>query len=181
MKVASICMVFLCLYPVSALAEMNQHPGAAGGCADLPPQLRAVVTAMETPGMMVQASARPGGMAPLLPAQQRIEVVLHPAESVALTAVRPDKTATWAGTFAGLLRLQVPHDGIYRISADASTWIDVLDHETAVARIRPNYRLHRCGHVHKSVEFSLRQGVTYLLQLSGSKAPTLALMISGEE
>jgi hypothetical protein len=61
-----------------------------------------------------------------------------------------------------------------------ATWIDVLESETAVARVRPTNRLHRCGHVHKSVEFAHKKGGSYWLEVSGSESPVISLIITTE-
>jgi hypothetical protein len=45
--------------------------------------------------------------------------------------------------------------------------------------VRPTHRLHRCGHVHKSVEFALKRG-SYWLEVSGSESPVISLIITPE-
>jgi hypothetical protein len=139
---------------------------------------------MEKPGESVQALLQRQDMAPLTPAVRRLDVTLHPADQVSLATMAGrnggGRSGDWNETFAGVLELTVPYDGIYRISASSRTWIDVLDSETAVARVRPTHRLHRCGHVHKSVEFSLKKGGSYWLEVSGSESPVISLMITPE-
>jgi hypothetical protein len=176
----------VCLIPSMAGSQVNgSHPAESSDqCGSLPAELQAIVAAMDLPGRKVEALARRGEMAPLTPAVQRLDVILHPAEQVSLGAVqvRPTRGRSdeWAGTFAGLLELTVPRDGVYRISASSRTWIDVLESNQAVPRIRPLHRLHRCGRVHKSVEFALKQGNSYWLEVSGSESPVIALMITPE-
>lgn len=173
-------------FPSLSVAEMGHPPQseAAGQCAALPAKLQAIVSAMDAPGQKVEALVQKGDMTPLSPAVRRLDVTLHPADQVSLAtgAGRNEggRPNDWADTFAGLLELTVPTDGIYRISASSRTWIDVLDHETAVARVRPIHRLHRCGHVHKSVEYSLRKGGSYWLEVSGSESPVISLIITPE-
>jgi hypothetical protein len=153
-------------------------------CTALPAGLQQIVAAMDQPGERVEALLQRQDMAPLMPAVRRIDVTLHPADQVSLATMGGRKgtgrSGDWNDTFAGVLELTVPYDGIYRISASSRTWIDVLDSETAVARVRPTHRLHRCGHVHKSVEFSLKKGGSYWLEVSGSESPIISLIITPE-
>ncbi len=192
--VAIILSAVMFCFPTLTVADLDQvHAngnGAGNGtgdkstaqeCGGLPPELQAIVTAMETPGRHAQSLLRRGEMTPLTPMMQRLEVTLHPIDQVSLVAVRSGKMNEWSETYAGLLRFGVPKDGVYRISASSSSWIDVLDSQTAVARIRPNHRLHGCGQVRKSIEFQLKAGTSYWLELSGSKYPAIALMISAGE
>jgi hypothetical protein len=120
-----------------------------------------------------------------MPAIQRLDVALHPADEVSLAAMRGRTTSgrshQWADTYAGLLPFTVPTDGVYRISASSRTWIDVLESGQAVARVRPDHRLHRCGQVHKSVEFPLKKGNSYWLEVSGSDNPVISLVITSEQ
>lgn len=153
-------------------------------CMTLPEGLQEIVAAMDRPGDRVEALVQRDDMPPLMPAVRRIDVTLHPADQVSLAAMAGrnggGRSGDWTETFAGLLELTVPRDGVYRISASSRTWIDVLDSETAVARVRPTHRLHRCGHVHKSVEFSLKKGGSYWLEVSGSESPVISLIITPE-
>ena len=173
-------------FPSLSLSEVSHRPRfePAEQCTTLPAGLQEIVAAMDRPGDRVEALVQRNDMPPLKPAVRRIDVTLHPADQVSLATVAGrnggGRSVDWTDTFAGLLELTVPADGIYRISASSRTWIDVLDRETAVARVRPTHRLHRCGHVHKSVEFSLRKGGSYWLEVSGSESPVISLIITPE-
>ena len=68
----------------------------------------------------------------------------------------------------------------YRVSVDSTAWIDVLDGDMVVERTKLNRRM-QCGHVHKSLGFTLKTGVNYWLQLSSSKAPEVHLVLTPEE
>ncbi|MEX5219229.1 MAG: hypothetical protein NW701_15480 [Nitrospira sp.] len=172
--------------PSFSLAEMGHRSQveATEQCTTLPVGLQEIIAAMEKPGERVEALVQRSDMAPLMPAVRRIDVALHPAERVSLAMMAgrngQGRSGDWAETFAGLLELTVPSDGVYRISASSRTWIDVMESETAVARVRPTHRLHRCGHVHKSVEFALKKGGSYWLEVSGSESPVISLIITPE-
>ena len=184
-KVFALVAVFSALPSLGAGETEHRDQKAAGEqCTTLPAGLQEIVAAMDRPGERVEAMVQRHNMDPLTPAIRRIDVALHPADQVSLAAMAGrnggGRSGDWQETFAGLLELTVPRDGVYRISASTRTWIDVLDRETAVARVRPTHRLHRCGHVHKSVEFQLRKGGSYWVEVSGSESPVISLIITPE-
>lgn len=186
MGIALVLTVVASAFPALGMGEMGHRhqPETAGQCTTLPDGLLEIVAAMDRPGEKVEALVRRGEMAPLSPAVRRLDVTLHPADQVALAAMAgrtgEGRSGDWAHTFAGLLELTVPNDGVYRVSASSRTWIDVLEDQDAVARVRPTHRLHRCGHVHKSVEFPLKKGGSYWLEVSGSESPVISLIITPE-
>jgi hypothetical protein len=81
--------------------------------------------------------------------------------------------------FGGFVRLTVPKDGMYRISADSPLWIEVIDGEKPIERVRIVPRL-RCGRIHKSLGFPLQREKSYWLELSGSTSPDVALLVTEE-
>lgn len=174
--------LLLIAMPVVALAEMDLRNSAdQADCYALPGSLQTIVDAMDEPGKNMRALAAQDNQVSLIPLVERVNVALLPAEEVSLKDIRPRRMDASAGPFAGLLAFRVPQDGVYRISLGARTWITVRDNEREVPRVRPVYRLHRCGRIHKSNEFELKKGSMYWLELSGSEVPTIALLISPEE
>ena len=81
--------------------------------------------------------------------------------------------------FGGFVRLTVPKNGLYRISADAPLWIEVIDGKKPIERVRTVPRL-RCGRIHKSLGFPLERERSYWLEMSGSKRPDVAVLITEE-
>ena len=81
--------------------------------------------------------------------------------------------------FGGFIRLTVPKDGMYRISADAPIWIKVIDGNQPIERVRTVPRL-RCGRIHKSLGFPLQREKSYWLELSGSTRPDVAVLMTEE-
>jgi len=157
--------------------QTAQHPTGHDECANLPSNSAAVVSAMAKPGTKVNAQATRGPAAALTPAAERFEVTLHPAERVSLLA-KPAESEP-AATFAGLLPISVPRDGVYRISLSTHLWLEMLNGDTKLERIRLDPRLH-CGTVQKSLGFPLKAGVKYWLQLSGNKSPEVHMVITTE-
>jgi hypothetical protein len=81
--------------------------------------------------------------------------------------------------FGGFVRLTVPKDGMYRISADSPIWIEVMEGKKPIERVRIAPRL-RCGRIHKSLGFPLTRELSYWLEMSGSTRPDVAVLITEE-
>ena len=160
--------------------EDHQHQSDPDECAKLPAELKLVVAAMDGPGKKLDAMMKRGEMTALSPALQRLDVVLHPSDHILLTAPAKSEQKSEGQTFAGYVAFSVPHDGEYRVSVDTTVWIDVLDGDKIVERTKLNRRM-QCGHVHKSLGFTLNTGVNYWLQLSSSKAPEVHLVLTPVE
>jgi len=181
MRVGGACLVVV-MFGMPGLAfaqEQHQHQSDPVECAQLPSELKAVVAAMDGPGKKLPALAGRSDMTPLAPAAQRLDVTLQPSERVSLAATSKTEKKGEGQTFAGLLAFSVPQDGNYRVSADSTVWIDVLDGDRVVERTKLDRRM-QCGHVHKSLGFTLKTGVNYWLQLSSSKVPEVHLIITSE-
>ncbi len=158
--------------------QSARHPAEHNECEHLPSNLAAVVSAMAQPGAKVDALAARGPMAALMPAAERFDITLHPAERVSLLA-KPTEGPEAAASFAGLVPISVPRDGVYRISVSTHLWLEVLDGDAKLQRVRVEPRLH-CGAVQKSLGFAMKTGVTYWFQLSGAKSQEVQLMITAE-
>jgi len=135
---------------------------------------------MDGPGTKLDAMMKRGDMTALSQDLQRLDVVLHPSDHILLTATPKAEQKSEGQTFAGYVAFSVPHDGVYRVSVDTTVWIDVLDGDQIVERTKLNRRM-QCGHVHKSLGFTLNTGVNYWLQLSSSKAFEVHLVLTPEE
>jgi molybdate transport system substrate-binding protein len=157
--------------------QAAQHPSGHDECATLSSNSAAVIAAMAKPGRKVSAQAARGPAAAVTPATERFDVTLHPLEHVSLPA-KPAEPEP-ASSFAGLLPVSVPRDGVYRISLSTHLWLEVLDGETTLQRIRLEPRLH-CGTVQKSLGYPLKAGVTYWLQLSGNTTQEVHVVITAE-
>ncbi|HJT20117.1 MAG TPA: hypothetical protein VJ746_06580 [Nitrospira sp.] len=175
--------VLFVVAPIVSMAETEpvQQMTEQAECYSLPQSLQTVVAAMSAPGQNMRARAVRDKRVPLIPLVQRVNVTLLPAAEVSLQEIRRGRTDGSSGPFAGLLAFEAPQDGVYRISLGARTWVTVLDRDHEIPRVRPVHRLHRCGPIHKSNEFALKKGNMYWIELSGSEAPTITLLISPEE
>lgn len=81
-----------------------------------------------------------------------------------------------AGTSGGLFAVTVAAAGRYRVALGAGAWIDVLRDGKPIASAAHDHGP-ACSPVRKMVDFDLQPG-RYVLQIVGSKAATLDLMIA---
>lgn len=187
----------LVLAPMTVSAEMDHthSPATAEDCTKLSPELQAVVAAMDGPGLKIGALPRPESSPAVKPGIHKLEVALRPLLGVSLVGRESlsrqplEREGAMAGEtkpsenvenlFGGLVRLTIPKDGMYRISADSPLWIEVIDGEKPIERVRIVPRLH-CGRIHKSLGFPLKQERSYWLEISGSARPDVAVLITEE-
>ena len=190
----TLCLV---LAPMTVSAEMDHthSPATAEDCTKLSPELQAVVPAMDGPGLKIEALSRPESSPAVEPGIHKLEVALRPLSGVSLLgkenlsrqtlgpeSAMVEKTKPSENVeniFGGFVRLTVSKDGLYRISADSPIWIEVIDGEKPIERVRTVPRL-RCGRIHKSLGFPLKQERSYWLEISGSKRPDVAVLITEE-
>jgi hypothetical protein len=188
---------WLLLVPVTVSAQMDHthSPTTAEDCTKLSPGLQAVVAAMDGTGSSIKALPKPEGTLTVEPGIHKLEVALQPLSGVSLVGkeslsrqtieregavageTKPSENAV--NLFGGFVRLTVPKDGMYRISADSPIWIEVIDGEKPIERVRTVPRL-RCGRIHKSLGFPLKRDRSYWLEISGSKRSEVAMLITEE-
>lgn len=175
----------LLLAPMAVSAQMDHthSPATAEDCTKLSPELQEVVTAMDGPGLRIEALPRLESNPAVEPGIRKLEVALRPLSGVGLVGKeilsRQTPGREDGNIFGGFVRLTIPKDGMYRISADATIWIEVIDEGKPIERVRIVPRLH-CGRIHKSLGFPLKQERSYWLEISGSKRPDVAVLITKE-
>ena len=191
----TLCLLLLVPITVSAQVGHTHSSTTADDCAKLSPELQAVVAAMDGPGSTIEALPKPESAPAVEPGIHKLEVALRPLsrvelvgkESLSRQTLRPEgamveKTKPEEkveNLFGGFVRLTVPKNGLYRISADAPLWIEVIDGEKPIERVRTVPRL-RCGRIHKSLGFPLERERSYWLEMSGSKRPDVDVLITEE-
>lgn len=179
----TLVLFILCLLliPMAAVAQMDHShsPMSAEDCANLSLELRAVVTAMNRPGSRIDALPKPESGEAVEPGIHKLEVALRPLSEVALWGQETKPKQSRENRFGGFVRLTVPKDGAYRISTDSTIWIEVVEGETPIERVKTAPRLH-CERIHKSLTFPLRREGSYWIELSGSTRSDVPLLITGE-
>ena len=189
------CLLLLVPMTVSAQMDHTHSSPTAEDCTELSHELQAVVAAMDGPGSRIEALPKPESTPAVEPEIHKLEVALLPLSEVGLVgkenlsrqslrregamAGETNPSQYGENLFGGFVRLTVPKDGMYRISADATIWIEVIDGEKPIERVRVAPRLH-CGLIHKSLVFPLKRERSYWLEISGSKRPDVAVLITEE-
>ena len=171
----------LLLFPMTAVAQTghSHSPTSTEDCEKLSPELQAVVAAMNRPGSRIDASPKPESGAAVDPGITKLEMALRPLPEVVLVGKERKSSQNAENLFGGFVRLTVPKDGVYRISTDSTLWIEVLEKDTPVERVKIGPRVH-CGRIHKSLTFPLKREGSYWIELSGSKRADARLLITEE-
>jgi hypothetical protein len=114
-----------------------------------------------------------GTAPPMIPIGQSLLVTLHHTDQVTLV-VTPKRS----GPYAGLLAFSVPADGRYRISAGSAVWIDVV--EGQVREEPTQFEMQTgCVTLFKTIQYRLKKGADYWIELSGNTA-AVTLLLSSE-
>lgn len=163
-------LLLACAAPLAAQGAPHAEPGCATiSDANLP----ADFAAWAKPAEALQAAA--DRAAPVLPLGQPVDLVLKPSADVQFAAAPEQKRAP-ENAHAGLVKLKIPAEGIWRVAASGPVWIDMLSAGGPVASTNHG-RMAPCTSLRKVVEFPLTAG-EYLLQLSGNPGPELRLMVA---
>lgn len=122
------------------------------------------------------AASASADAAPGIGLAARYTVTLHPHDSVAFVAT-PEKDRGGKDKFSGLLRIEIPEDGLYRISASSGVWIDAVVNGAVVKSTSFEMQT-KCTTVFKSVAYRLSGGDTAFLQINGSAVSTVDIAIT---
>jgi hypothetical protein len=114
--------------------------------------------------------------APSMKAQKLYELTLAPQDSVKFV-VPPGKKALPDGAYAGLIHLQVPTAGPYRVSLDAGFWIDVVDHDKVIESSDFG-GLSGCSTPRKVVIFNLPASNDLVLQISQARSDRVRVTLT---
>jgi hypothetical protein len=79
--------------------------------------------------------------------------------------------------FAGLMTLQVPAAGKYRVSVDSAVWIDVLSQGTLLP-VTDYQGVRSCNSPRKVVEFELPEHTPLVIQVSSSDQVSVRLTVT---
>jgi len=113
--------------------------------------------------------------APRLSVDQLYQVALAPQAEVQLPTP-PGHKHGGDGSLSGLLRLQIPQAGLYRVSLSEGDWIDLV-HDGATITSQDHQGRAGCSASHKVVQFQLPAD-EILVQLSGATTPTVRVTIT---
>jgi hypothetical protein len=128
-----------------------------------------------SPATMATAG-KAGTASPVAALNRLVHLKLFPTSQVAFP-VAPGKSGSADGTYGGVLSLNLPASGKYRVSIDLPLWIDI----TADGKLLPpsDYAgQHGCTAPRKIVVFTLDAKQRLQLQLSDSPQPTVLMTIT---
>jgi hypothetical protein len=105
---------------------------------------------------------------------QAATVTLHPGNDVRFI-VAPQKPGA-AGSYGGMLVVDVREAGTYQVGLSAGAWIDVLKEGVAVASSAHDHDA-GCSGLRKMVSFALTPG-RHVIQISGNREDTIKVLVS---
>ncbi|WP_258046302.1 hypothetical protein [Sphingomonas folli] len=148
------------------------EPAADQRCAVARPALPAGLTGWSRRAPL--AAGISTRSAPVIVVGHGADLRLAPAEQVT-PAVAPPREPD-LGETAGLALFQIARAGTYRVALGDAAWIDVVRAGRALAASAHGHGP-ACSGIRKMVDFQLGPG-RYVLQLSGTKASSLPVMIA---
>lgn len=154
-------------------ATQAQHPV---GCDAYDPDIALELKLLPSPESKIAAAPTD--------AQARLEagkayIVTLAAQTGVQLAIPPRRHVLEEGAFAGLVGFEVPEDGTWRVSLSKESWAEVVGPDGAAVRSSRFQGREGCPAMRKMVEFPLRAGVAYTLQLSGGTDPEIGVLVTG--
>jgi hypothetical protein len=121
-------------------------------------------------------AAKTAGPAPALAVDKLYEISLAPQSKVNF-ALAPEKKTVADGVFAGVVKLNVPAAGKYRVSISDAFWIDVIaDHK--IVATDDFTGAHECHAPRKIVQYELPAGNDLILQISNGDGASLRVTVT---
>jgi STE24 endopeptidase len=114
--------------------------------------------------------------APVLLPERLYDVQLQPQANVSFVTA-PGKSIPADGVYAGIAALQISTPGVYRIAADTSFWIDVVE-DGGLASAKGFQGAAGCNAPHKIVEFDFPVARQVMLQFSGAASASVRVSIT---
>jgi len=154
---------------LAASPALAQDPATDRACSTvrvaIPPELAG--WSQQTP---VAAGIEAGGGANVTPGEA-VLVSLHPAKHLTL---RPAPKTV--GANGGTLTLTIATPGTYRLALGGKAWVDLIRDGAALTSTAHRHGP-KCSGIRKMVDFALDPG-RYTIQLSGSEATSVALLVA---
>jgi hypothetical protein len=164
----------------SSVATSRPMSEMSGGCENYAMPLSKELSLWDQSEIRVQG-ARDVKSTASLPAGQRVNLSLHMQKKVSLPA-KPEKDfSKGEPTFAALATMEVKRDGLYRVSLGSKVWLDLVESGSEVPQIVPAAHFEMqtgCRKIFKVVEYNLKAGRKYLLQISSSREPAAQVLTS---
>jgi len=104
------------------------------------------------------------------------ELKLRPQSEVSFAAP-PGKRMLTDGAYAGIVRFDVTHPGVYRVSSNEAFWFDIVSHGSLV-RSTDFQGSAGCSTPRKIVEFDLAPNDGLALQFSGGTSAIIRMSVT---
>jgi len=164
----------------AALAEGHELPPRPmeemhGDCMNYRWDMSRELAMWEATAQSVAAAAS-AEAPPTVELSTRYAVSLVPHDDVVFV-VTPEKDRGGSDRFSGILRVTVPEDGLYRVSASSGIWIDAVSNGEVIKSSGFEMQT-KCSTVFKSVAYRLSKGDSTVLQLSGNRTSAVDIAIT---
>ena len=154
---------------LSPAAIAQQAPvDCAAGAPVLPADLQP--WSSPVPGLMAAGDA---SAAPVLPLDKAVPLTLLPQGAVHFVA--PAGKAGEGERSAGMVALDVPEAGTYRVALGKAAWIDIVRDGLVIASTAHGHGP-ACSGIRKMVDFPLQSG-RHLIQLAGAADAALTALV----
>jgi len=162
-----------------ALAATNGSAARAAETATVAPACATTNAALppELAGWLKMSAMQAGTQGAALPRAEAgvgYTLMLAPAET--LSSIAPPGKPAAAGSYGGMLSLDIARAGTYVVALGAGAWVDVVKNGQPLASIAHGHGP-ACSTIRKTVEFALDPG-HYTIQLAGNAEPTLDFLIA---
>jgi hypothetical protein len=158
---------------VAANQPAEAQEAAAPACA-APVAPTGELAPWTTPSQL-QAAANEAGMSRArLPVGRAARLTLLQTPEVRYR-LRPEKPGG-SVSYGGLVQIDVPEAGAYRLALDSAAWIDLVRGEQAVKSTAHGHGPH-CTGIRKMVDFPLAPG-TYTLQIAANGQPQMTVLVA---
>lgn len=170
MRFTGVFLLVMGMVWVSPMAIAQQAPtDCAAGAPVLPAELEAWSHPISA-GVMAAADA---STVPVLPVGKAVPLTLLPQGAVHFV-VAPGKAGE-GERFAGMVALDVPEAGTYRVALGKAVWIDIVRDGLVVASTAHGHGP-ACSGIRKMVDFPLPSG-RHLIQLAGAADTAITALV----
>lgn len=167
----------------AAMGKSRPMEEMEGGCGNFAMPLANEMALWDKAELRIQGAQDDKSITEL-PSGRKINLTLYPQKKVTMPA-KPEKDfSKGQPAFAGLAKMEVKKDGLYRVALGSKVWLDVVEIETGEATIVKTIAPEKfemqtnCQKIFKAVEYNLKAGKKYLLQISSSSAPAAQILTS---
>ena len=110
---------------------------------------------------------------------RKLAISLYPTNEVSFF-VEPEKRGKKPEEFAGLAKVKVDQDGVYRFSTVVAYWVEIVSADGKRIKSNKFEMQSQCKKIFKSAAFPLKANTDYWLQMSASRNKDTVIIITKE-